>query len=70
MTVKDLKVLLSKVSDDSLIVIEGSDHSFTKAAVTSTQAFLDTKYHVLAEYYGPEYDTGEPGKVVPVLLVH
>ncbi len=66
-TIKELKKLIKDVPDDTIVVTDGSDHSYSKsrAEVVDAWQYEDGD---LCEYYGPEYESGS-GKVVKVLHI-
>lgn len=74
MNVGELKKRLEGISDDTLLVLEGRDHSYRYASVIEAQAeahFDGRKLPVyLAEYHGRGWEGDPPGKVIDVLLFY
>lgn len=75
MNVRDLKILLNKIPDDSAIIVApGSDHSYRKLRSTDFDSTTAIFYRegrfadYLCEDYGDEYN--DPGGVrKPVLVI-
>jgi hypothetical protein len=63
----ELKKLLEKVSDDTIIVVHGEDHSYRRGYVTVTQA--EENRFGLSEYWEGESLSDKSSKIITVILV-
>ena len=68
MKIKELKKLIENLSDEDIVVVDAFDHSYRACIAEVRDAWFDSKYKGISEYYGPEYTNG-PGKVIKVLHV-
>jgi hypothetical protein len=70
MTAGELKKILINVSDDVIILMEASDHSFVKADINVGTALFSPRNNMYTEDWGDEHNLPEHGHRIPAIIIY